>query len=115
MIAKLIAKAKQALATGRRDLNAGDFDAAVNRSYYAAFYAAWAMFAAEGIDKPKTHSGLISEFSRRFVKNGPLDRTTGTTLGKLENLRSYADYVLACLKTRLKTRLSLPSLTRIPS
>lgn len=94
MIGKLVAKAKQALATGRRDLDAGDFDAAVNRSYYAAFYGAWAMFAAKGIDKPKTHGGMISEFSQQFVKNGPLDRATGASFGKLENLRCYADYTL---------------------
>lgn len=94
MVDRLLAKARQALMTAGRDLDAGDHDASVNRSYYAAFYAAWAMLAARGIDKPKTHSGMIAEFSKRFVKDGPLDRTTGTTLSKLENLRSYADYTL---------------------
>ena len=94
MIAKLLAKAKRALATGRLDYAAGDFDAAVNRSYYAAFYATWAMFAATGIDTPKTHGGMISEFSKRFVKHGPFERTIGATLSKLENLRYYADYTL---------------------
>ena len=94
MIERLLAKARQALETGHRDFDAGDFDAAVNRSYYAVFYAAWAMFVAKGIDKPKTHSGMIAEFSKHFVKHGPFDRTIGTTLGKLENLRYHADYTL---------------------
>lgn len=94
MIERLLAKARQALHTARRDLDAGDFDAAVNRSYYSAFYAAWAMFAARGINKPKTHSGMISEFGQRFVKHGPCEQAIGAILGKLENLRCYADYTL---------------------
>lgn len=94
MIERLLAKARQALSTAARDLGTGDTDAAANRCYYAAFYAAWALFAASGLEKPKTHSGLIAEFSRRFVKDGPFDRTLGATLGKLEGLRSYADYTL---------------------
>ena len=52
------------------------------------------MFVSRGLEKPKTHSGLIAEFGKRFVKDGPLDRTFGATLGKLESLRSYADYTL---------------------
>ncbi len=69
-------------------------DAAANRCYYAVYCAAWAMFASRGLEKPKTHSGLIAEFSKQFVKDGPVDRTLGATLGKLESLRSYADYTL---------------------
>ncbi len=94
MIARLLCKSRQALSTAARDFGHGDMDAAVNRCYYAVYYAAWAMFASRGLEKPKTHSGLIAEFSRQFVKDGPVDRTFGATLGKLESLRSYADYTL---------------------
>ncbi len=94
MIDRLLAKSRQALATAARDLDSGDADAAANRCYYAVFYAAWAMFVAHGAEAPKSHSGLIAEFGRRFVKNGPFDRELGATLGKLESLRAYADYTL---------------------
>jgi uncharacterized protein (UPF0332 family) len=94
VIDELLAKSRQALATEAHDLENGDPDAAANRCYYAAFYAAWAMFDARGMEKPKTHSGLIAEFGQRFVKNGPFDRELGATLGKLESLRSYADYTM---------------------
>ena len=94
MIQKLLDKARRSLATARLDLQAGDSDAAVNRSYYAAFYATWALFESAGVEKPKKHSGLIGEFGRHFVKNGPLDSSLGVTLARLENLRNYADYVL---------------------
>lgn len=45
-----------------RDANilhgAGSYFGAVNRIYYAAFYAAWALLAAKGLDSPK-HSGKL--------------------------------------------------------
>ena len=94
MIERLLSKSSQALNTAARDLGNGDMDAAANRCYYAVYYAAWAMFASRGLEKPKTHSGLIAEFSKQFIKEGPFDRTLGATLGKLESLRSYADYTL---------------------
>jgi len=94
VIKRLLAKAERALATAAQDLSNGDPDAAANRCYYAVFYAAWAMFVAQGLERPKTHSGLIAEFSHRFIKSGTFDRAIGTTLGKLETLRSYADYTL---------------------
>ena len=94
MIERLLSKSSQALSTAARDLGNGDMDAAANRCYYAVYYAAWAMFASRGLEKPKTHSGLIAEFSKQFIKEGPFDRTLGATLGKLESLRSYADYTL---------------------
>ena len=46
-------------------------DAAANRCYYAVYFAAWALFISHGLEKPKTHSGLIAEFGKRFVKDGP--------------------------------------------
>jgi uncharacterized protein (UPF0332 family) len=52
------------------------------------------MFEAAGVDKPRRHSGLISEFGRRFVKEGSLDPALGATLARLENLRNFADYIL---------------------
>lgn len=94
MIELLLKKARQALQTARRDLDDEDTDAAANRCYYAVLYAAWAMFAVRGLAQPRTHSGLIAEFGRHFVKDGPFDQRLGATLGKLFALRSYADYIL---------------------
>jgi uncharacterized protein (UPF0332 family) len=94
VIEQLLSKSRQALSTAARDLADGDMDAAASRCYYAVYYAAWAMFVSHRQEKPKTHSGLIAEFGKRFVKDGPLDRKFGATLGKLESLRSYAYYTL---------------------
>lgn len=72
MIAQLLSKSRQALATAERALDGGDADAAANRWYYAVFCASWAMFTALGLEETKTHNELVSEFGRRFVKDGPL-------------------------------------------
>jgi uncharacterized protein (UPF0332 family) len=109
-----MAKARQALETAARDLEAGDADAAANRCYYAAFYAAWALFDSRGLAKPKTHSGLISEFGQRFVKGGVLGRDLGSSLGKLESLRSYADYSLEPTPPE-KAELAIKAATRLLS
>jgi uncharacterized protein (UPF0332 family) len=111
---RLIAKAHQALETAARDLEAGDADAAANRCDYAAFYAAWALFDSQGLAKPKTHSGLISEFGQRFVKTGVLARDLGSALGKLESLRSYADYTLGPTP-REKVELAIDAARRFVS
>lgn len=37
---------------------------------------------------------MISEFSRHFVRHGPLSAAHGATLARLENLRLAADYML---------------------
>ena len=94
MIEQLLSKSRQALSTAARDLADGDMDAAANPCYYAVYDAAWAMFVSHRQEKPKPHSGLIADFGKRFVKDGPLDRELGATLGKLQSLRSYADYTL---------------------
>jgi uncharacterized protein (UPF0332 family) len=71
---ELLAKAIQASASAQLLLNAGDFDGACNRAYYAMFDAARAALLASGAKvEPgiaKTHSGLISAFSLHLVKTG---------------------------------------------
>ena len=94
MIERLLSKSRQTLSTAARDFGNGDMDAAANRCYHAVYFAAWVMFVSHRLEKPTTHSGMIAEFGKRFVKDGPLDRTLGVTLGRLESLRSYADYTL---------------------
>ena len=91
---RLLAKAWRALEAARRAHAAGDAETASDRAYYAAFYAAWALLADLGVARPKTHHGMISEFSRHFVRHGPLSTRHGATLSRLENLRLAADYTL---------------------
>ncbi len=94
--ADLMDKASRALASGRLLLEAGDTDGACNRAYYAMFDAARAALAAAGTDdegmNAKTHSGLISAFSLRFVKTGEIPVELGKALNAASELRQAGDY-----------------------
>lgn len=52
------------------------FNTAVNRLYYAAFYAASALMLAHEVEC-STHSGIKSMLSLKFVRTGLLDRKHG--------------------------------------
>jgi uncharacterized protein (UPF0332 family) len=93
MIIDELRKARRALQTASVDLDAGDGAASVNRSYYAMYYAARAMLMSAGVAVPKTHSALISAFSRHFVESGLLPRQLGRDFNKIEEQRRYVDYI----------------------
>lgn len=90
----LLGKAERALEAANRALAASDSETAADRAYYAAYYAAWAMLESAGVTRPKTHSGLIAEFSHNFVKTGTVESARGAVLSRLQNLRMVADYTL---------------------
>jgi uncharacterized protein (UPF0332 family) len=92
--AELMDKASRALASARLLLDAGDTDGACNRAYYAMFDAARAALAVaddEGMIA-KTHSGLISAFSLRFVKTAEIPVELGKALNAVSELRQAGDY-----------------------
>jgi uncharacterized protein (UPF0332 family) len=91
---QLLEKARRALEAAKRAMRDGDTETASDRAYYAVYYAAWALLGSRGAPRPKTHRGLIAEFSRLFVKDGPLSISDGAVLSRLENLRLVADYTL---------------------
>lgn len=88
----LMAKAVQALESAKLLLNAGDADGASNRAYYAMFDAARAALLTLGLDVGKTHKGVLSAFSDRLVKNGPIPKEVGRLLKHAETFRYVADY-----------------------
>ena len=64
--------AKERLQSARLLIDTGDYKAAANRSYYAAFSAMRAVLALDGLDF-KRHSGVISEFRKSYIKTGVFD------------------------------------------
>lgn len=90
-----LAKAKQSLQSAELLLQAGDFDGAVNRAYYACYDAARGCIeAVAGIETAeiKTHAGLIRLFNLTIVKAGHLPLEIGRLIGREEQLRLFADY-----------------------
>ena len=64
---------------------------AVNRAYYAMFYAVLALLATKGLGSSK-HSGTISLFDREFVKPGDLPKELSRALHMAFERRQQADY-----------------------
>lgn len=64
---------------------------AVNRYYYAVFYAIQSLLAAISAESRK-HSGVIACFNREFVKTGIFDKKYARIVQHLFEERSDADY-----------------------
>lgn len=92
--AELMARARQAVASARILLAAGDLNGACNRAYYAMFDAARAALASSPAppESIRTHSGLIGAFSLHLVKSGRVPVDFGKALDKVARLRLIADY-----------------------
>ncbi len=72
-------------------LDAGYCRGALNRAYYAMFYALQVLVIINKI-KVSKHSGVISYFDREFVKPGIIDKKFSKWLHRLFDLRQDADY-----------------------
>lgn len=64
---------------------------AVNRLYYACFYAVTALLSHRGSDT-RTHSGAQRLFNLHFVKPGLVSREFGELYSVLMDMRQDADY-----------------------
>ncbi len=69
----------------------GHYNAAVNRLYYACFYAALAIFVANGISTT-THAGVKTMLGLHFVSPGLLEKEHGKTFSRLFEIRHSGDY-----------------------
>jgi uncharacterized protein (UPF0332 family) len=75
-------------------LDAGDASSAVNRAYYAMFYAARA--ALDAVDakllKTKSHATIIRRFGKHIVEERGFERSLGRLFAQTEDARIGADY-----------------------
>jgi uncharacterized protein len=85
-------KAFESLEAARRDLAAEAFSFAINRAYYALFYAVSALLLEEGRRFEK-HSGVCAAFNQHFIKSGKLARKHGDLYNRLFRDRQEGDYV----------------------
>lgn len=72
-------------------LNARKLPGAVNRIYYAVFYAAGALLLKHGLSSAK-HAGLISLFHKEIVNKGVLENEFGKILERAFANRTEGDY-----------------------
>jgi uncharacterized protein (UPF0332 family) len=64
---------------------------AANRSYYCIFHAMNAVLITEGFSA-KTHSGCISEFSKRYIKTGVFSKDLSEIIRTAFTVRNKSDY-----------------------
>ncbi|MBQ8210123.1 MAG: HEPN domain-containing protein [Clostridia bacterium] len=83
--------AKNCLGDSQILLNSGSFKASANRSYYAVFHAMRAVLVFDEFDSKK-HSGIISEFRKRYIKTGILSAEISKIIDIQFSVRTHSDY-----------------------
>jgi len=92
LIGLWLEKSDEALASAELELTAGHTNFAVNRLYYACFYAVTALLLRDGKQFVR-HSTVKSEFVRTYIKTGRLDVKWNKFYQKLFDDRQEGDYV----------------------
>ncbi len=69
----------------------GFYNTAVNRMYYACYYAASALFVANNI-QVKTHDGVRQQLGLQFVQKGIIPPEMGHFYAIMFGMRSSGDY-----------------------
>lgn len=67
------------------------WNTAINRMYYACFYAVGALLVSHGIET-SSHSGTRQKFGQLFVKTGKIDKELGRHYSKIFEKRQKSDY-----------------------
>ena len=65
--------------------------AVTNRAYYCMFYAILALLIDEPFASSK-HSGVLSYFNRRFIREGIFPEEIGRSINRAFELRQQGDY-----------------------
>ena len=86
-----IENANQTLAEVETHKANGYYNTAVNRMYYACYYAASALLIAYGIET-KSHDGVRQQLGKQMVLTGKLPAELGKFYSQLFSKRSAADY-----------------------
>ncbi|MCP4610658.1 MAG: HEPN domain-containing protein [Planctomycetes bacterium] len=79
------------LQVAQANLEDNFYGSAINRVYYAIFYAASALLLTKGESRSK-HSGVISAFRKIFIKTGVIEVEYSDIYGKVMDARVDSDY-----------------------
>jgi uncharacterized protein (UPF0332 family) len=84
--------AHESLIAARREADANALSFAMNRLYYAAFYAASAVLFERGVSFEK-HTAVRASLHRDLIKPGLLDKEWGRLYDQLFEDRQQGDYL----------------------
>ena len=92
-VALYMAAAHESLQAARLALTNDFYTAAINRAYYAIFYAANAVLATQKLARGK-HSGVLAAFRQYFIKTEKLPLELSEIYGRVMEDRQEGDYDL---------------------
>ncbi|RME86710.1 MAG: HEPN domain-containing protein [Anaerolineae bacterium] len=98
-VALYIEHAEETLEVARLDLDNDFYAAAINRAYYAIFYAANALLATKKLTRSK-HSGTLAAFRQHFIKPGLLPQELSEIYGQVMEDRHEGDYEILSAVSR---------------
>lgn len=84
--------AKRLLKKIEDHIRQGYYNTAVNRMYYACFYAVSALLLQNGIEGVKSHEGVRQMFGKHFIQTGVFPKDWGRFYTIIFASRSDADY-----------------------
>jgi uncharacterized protein (UPF0332 family) len=91
MVQYRLARASESIEDADMCANNGRYNLAINRLYYACYYAISALLLANKIEC-NTHKGLKSMFNLHFITTGKIDKIHSQTLSTLFGYRQAGDY-----------------------
>jgi uncharacterized protein (UPF0332 family) len=83
--------AHRMLEVAAHNLSDGFYGSAINRAYYAIFYAACALLTTQSVTRSK-HSGVVAAFRRLFVKPGFIEAEYSEIYGRVMDDWHISDY-----------------------
>ena len=83
--------AKNALQAAASNIEHGFYTTAINRAYYAIFYAVSALLLTKGLARSK-HAGVIAAFREHFVKPGLIEAEYSDIYGDVMDARVDSNY-----------------------
>jgi len=87
-------KARQALESAASSIENSFYATAINRAYYAIFYAASGLLLIKDVSRSK-HSGVIAAFRQHFVKPKLIEPEFSDIYGDVMEARVDSDYDMA--------------------
>lgn len=91
LVAYKLTRAKNTLKEAELLIDNKMWNAAVNRIYYACFYAVSGLLISKDI-MAKKHSGVIQMFGLHFINTGIINKETGKFYSIVFDMRQSGDY-----------------------
>jgi len=99
IVKHLIRRSEGKLTSAKILLERDRIDDAISRAYYAAFLSVRALLYLLGIST-RTHTGVITMFGLRVIKEGLLPSKIGKYLSELLEARETSDYAIMLYYTK---------------